>query len=341
MRLTPSQQQALSIDKHICVTAGAGSGKTTVLVERYLKILREGNATPQEIVAITFTDKAAAEMKERIIEELATHEEREGSETDNSLQGFREKMSTAHISTIHAFCSRILREFPFQAGVPANFSILQGIDQKLLLQETVKTTLKDIATNEEDNERAALTRLLQRYGGQQKLVDLLSTMINQRDTLEHLMQEIYRNPDDTEIRGALQDRVRESQRQIQERLMSTIDIPEFIRCLNTVLQVARGKKADGAQNLIQPLERQYETNLNSLDVPNLLKEIAKRITTGKNETTKIATQSFLPKSIDRTGIADEIDFLVATSKKSKTSPFLKTKKMTIKQMALKPTMISC
>ena len=80
MRLTPNQQQALDIDRHICVTAGAGSGKTTVLVERYLKILREGNVNPQEIVAITFTEKAAAEMKERIIEELSPQEEREGSE---------------------------------------------------------------------------------------------------------------------------------------------------------------------------------------------------------------------------------------------------------------------
>ena len=323
MRLTSSQRQALNIEKHICVTAGAGSGKTTVLVERYLKILREGNVNPQEIVAITFTDKAAAEMKERIIEELSLHEEREGSEQDNPLQGFREKMSTAHISTIHAFCSRILREFPFQAGVPANFSILQGIDQKLLLQETVKATLRDIATNEEDKHRHAFTRLLQRYGGQQKLVDLLSTMINQRDALEHLMQEIYRHPNDTEIRGALQKRVRERQQEIQERLMSTIDIPEFIRCLNTVLQIARGKKADGAESLIHQLEGQYETNLNASEVPNLLKEIAQLITTGKNE---IATQSFLPKSIDRTGIADEIDLLVATSKKIKNIPTLEKEK---------------
>ena len=158
-------------------------------------------------------------------------EEQDGSEQDNALQGFREKMSTAYISTIHAFCSRILREFPFQAGVPANFSILQGIDQRLLLQETVKKTLKKIATNEEDEHRDAFTRLLQRYGGQQKLVDLLSTMINQRDALEHLMQEIYRHPNDTEIREALQKRVRERQQEIQERLMSTIDIPEFTQCL--------------------------------------------------------------------------------------------------------------
>ena len=315
MRLTPSQQQALDTDKHICVTAGAGSGKTMVLVERYLKILRAGNADPQEIVAITFTEKAAAEMKERIIEQLSPQEERDGSEQDNSLHSFRDKMSTAHISTIHAFCSRILREFPFQAGVPANFSILRGIDQKLSLQQIIRETLKDIATNEEDEHRDELTRLLQRYGSQQKLVDFFSTMINQRDVIEHLMQEIYRNPNDTEIRGALQKRVRERTQQIRERLISTIDIPEFIQCLNTVLQVARGKRAEEAKDLIQQLKGQYETNLNSPEALNLLKEIAQLITIGENKTAKIATQSFLPKSIDRTGITDEIDFLVSTAKK--------------------------
>ena len=326
MRLTPSQRQALNIEKHICVTAGAGSGKTTVLVERYLKILREGNVTPREIVAITFTEKAAAEMKERVIEELSPQEEHGGSAEDNVLQGFREEMSTAHISTIHAFCSRILQEFPFQAGVPANFSILQGIDQKLLLQETVKKTLKKIATDEGDEHRDAFTRLLQRYGGQQKLVDFFSTMINQYDTLEHLIQEIYRHPDDTEIREALQARACEREQQIRERLMSTIDLPEFCRCLNTVLQVAKGKKADGAKNLIHQLEGQYKTHPNSPEVPNLLKEIAQLITTGKNKNTKIATQSFLPKNIDKTAIAEEIDLLVATSKKIENIPILEKEK---------------
>ena len=71
----------------------------------------------------------------------------DGIEQNDSLQHLREEMGSAHISTIHAFCSRILREFPFQAGVPANFSIVQGIDQKLLLQQTIKNTLKKIATD--------------------------------------------------------------------------------------------------------------------------------------------------------------------------------------------------
>ena len=323
MRLTPSQGQALNIEKHICVTAGAGSGKTTVLVERYLKILREGNVTPREIVAITFTEKAAAEMKERVIEELSPQEEHEGSAQDNALQGFREEMSTAHISTIHAFCSRILQEFPFQAGVPANFSILQGIDQKLLLQETVKKTLKDIATDEGDEHRDAFTRLLQRYGGQQKLVDFFSTMINQYDTLEHLIQEIYRHPDDTEIREALQKRVRERQQEIQERLMSTIDIPEFIRCLNTVLQIASGKNAEAVKDLTQQLETLHGQNSDPPGALNLLTDTAYLITTARND---IAKRDFLGNRVTTTGIEVEINFLVSTAKKIKAAPPIKDNK---------------
>ncbi len=319
MRLTSSQQHALDIDRHVCVTAGAGSGKTTVLVERYLNILREGNANPQEIVAITFTEKAAAEMKERIIEELSPPGEHDGSEQDNSLQGFREEMGTAHISTIHAFCSRILREFPFQAGVPANFSILQGIDQQLLLQQIIRETLKGIATNPNDRNRAELTRLLRRYGGQQKLVDIFSTMINQRDTLEHLMQEIYRNPNDTEVRGVLQERVREREQQIRERLMSTIDIPEFIRCLSVVLQVAKGKKAEAVRDLTQQLETLYGQNPDPSGELNLLREIAYPITTARNN---IAKRDFLGNRVTTTGIETEINFLVSTAKKIKNIPIL-------------------
>ena len=320
MRLTPSQQQALNTDKHICVTAGAGSGKTMVLVERYLKILCDGNADPQEIVAITFTEKAAAEMKERIIEQLSPQEERDGSEQDNLLHGFRDKMSTAHISTIHAFCSRILREFPFQAGVPANFSILQGIDQKLSLQQIIRETLKNIATNEEDEHRDELTRLLQRYGSQQKLVDFFSTMINQRDVIEHLMQEIYRSPNDTEIRGALQKQVRERQQQIQERLISTIDIHEFTQGLNTVLQVARGRNAEVVEDLTQQLEVHSGQNPDPSAVLDLLREIAHSITTAGND---IAKRDFLGNRVETTGIETEINYLVSTAKKIKVVPSVK------------------
>ena len=121
MNFTVNQKEALNIDKHICVTAGAGSGKTTVLVERYLEILRSGNATPSQIVAITFTKKAAAEIKSRIIQEL--HNFRNKDIREKCI----EEMNTAPISTIHSFCARILREYPFDAKIPASFTVIEGI----------------------------------------------------------------------------------------------------------------------------------------------------------------------------------------------------------------------
>ena len=307
MKLTPSQQQALEIDRHICVTAGAGSGKTTVLVDRYLKILREGNVDPQEIVAITFTEKAAAEMKERIIEELSPQEDSADSEQNNSLHGFREKMSTAHISTIHAFCSRILREFPFQAGVPANFSILQGIDQKLSLQQIIRETLRDIATNLNDPHRTELTRLLQRYGGQQKLVDFFATMINQRDVVAQLMRDIYTERSEVEIRESWkQDMLTE--------LMSLVDVPEFIRCLNAVLQIARGKNTTSIIPLTRQLEPLSQQHPKSPEALGMLKEIADLITLKGGG---IAKAAFIGTRVDTTAVDTEIEVLVSAAKKIK------------------------
>ena len=312
MQFTPSQQDALNIEKHVCVTAGAGSGKTTVLVERYLKILREGKAKPREIVAITFTNKAAAEMKDRIIERLSPQEENEDLEQSNSLQHFRDEMNSAHISTIHSFCSSILREFPFQARVPANFSILQAIDQKLLLQDTLKKTLKNIATNPDEANRPELTRLLQRYGGEKKLVEILSTMIDKRDIIAKLKQEIYDRYSEAETREYWQ------QNALIE-LMSVLDVAEFIRCLNVVLVLASAKNSDMVRDLTQLLEALSAQNPNSLEVLNLLKEIANLIVTGKND---IAKRDFIGLKVETTSIAPEINFLVSAAKKIKDTPSL-------------------
>ena len=306
MQFTPSQQDALNIEKHICVTAGAGSGKTTVLVERYLKILREGDVGPQDIVAITFTEKAAAEMKERVIERL--NEAEDIADRDNLLN----QMSSAYISTIHAFCSRILREFPFQAGVPANFSILQGIEQKLLLQETLNDTLKNIATNPDDQHRSELTHLLQRYGNQKKLVDLLRTMIDKRDIVAKLKRKIYNERSDAEIRADLKQRM-------LEKSMSAIDVPEFIRCLKTVLQVVSGRNVEAVEDLTQQLESRYATDPSSPEVPRLLKQFIPLITIKSGA---IAKSAFIGTRTDTTDIETEINFLVSTVKKIKALPDL-------------------
>ena len=310
MQLTRSQRNALNIEKHICVTAGAGSGKTTVLVERYLEILREGNVTPREIVAITFTEKASAEMRERVTERLSLQEESNGSEQSNSLQHFREEMNSAPISTIHAFCSRILREFPFQAGVPANFSVLQGIDQKLLLQRILREILKDIATNEESERRGELTRLLKRYGGRQKLEELFSTMINQRDIIDRLISDVYSNQHHAQLPDAWEQVIRAES-------MSESDVAKFIQCLNTVLQLAKGKNATLVTSLVHKLEALPDKNPDLPEVLSVLKKIGDLITT---KTGSIGKNDFLGRGVKTTDIDTEINFLVSAAEKIKTTP---------------------
>lgn len=97
----------------ICVAAGAGSGKTFVLVERFIALVRDG-ADPREILTITFTEKAAREMRERIGKGL-------GAEAS--------KLEGAWISTIHGFCARLLRTYAVEADVDPAFAVLTELPQ--------------------------------------------------------------------------------------------------------------------------------------------------------------------------------------------------------------------
>ena len=297
LRTTKSQRKALNIERHICVTAGAGSGKTRVLVERYLGILRKTDTKPNEIVAITFTDKAAAEMKKRITDRLAEDE----SGDAQWHREIAEQISAAPISTIHAFCSRILREFPFQAGVPANFGILHGIDQKLLLQTTVQDELKEIATNAADADRGALTRLLRCYGNRKQLEELLSKMVEERELVERLKWEVYGEHSSAEIREIWEQRMAEA---------LNLDVERWLHCLNAVLAVAKGKDASAVRALTTQLKAETEKS----DVLEILQEIAYLVTTTRNT---IAKQKFLGKGVSTTLIEAEVEFLESASKELK------------------------
>ena len=303
MNLTPKQQEALNIDKHICVTAGAGSGKTTVLVDRYLEILRDDNVNPEKIVAITFTDKAAAEMKRRIIDKL--------NETENTVirENHIEKMNTAPISTIHAFCSRILREFPFEAGVPANFSIIQGIDQKLLVKKTIHDNLKDIATDPTHTHYEDLRLSLQRYGNSQSLVDLFFMMIGKRDVVAQVIENVYSDIKDGQIPDTW-DKI------YRADLPSESQITSFIESLKKVLEFARGKNVTEVTIIISKLDMLPDQNPNSPCVLELLKDVVDLIT---NKDGSIGKSNFLGRGVDTTDYESEINMVVSMSEKIKTA----------------------
>ncbi len=112
------KKSAVDVSRSCVVSAGAGSGKTVVLVARYLRLLVNG-VEPKRIVAMTFTNKAAAELRHRIDEVISyslrsrNFEERVLTEVEwQRLFTARQQLSDGHIGTIHAFCHRLLREEP-------------------------------------------------------------------------------------------------------------------------------------------------------------------------------------------------------------------------------------
>lgn len=107
IRLTDEQKAVVfSDDAKLVVVASAGAGKTRVLVERYLRHVVEEGIGPEAILTITFTKKAAAEMKNRIV----------GALRDRKLFDEAQAAETGPIQTIHSFCERLLRENALAAG---------------------------------------------------------------------------------------------------------------------------------------------------------------------------------------------------------------------------------
>ncbi|GFN34283.1 UvrD-helicase domain-containing protein [Tepidimicrobium xylanilyticum] len=147
---TKEQDLAITtIDRNLAVNAGAGTGKTKVLTERYIYILEYGdleeNKEIESIVAITFTKKATQEMKERIREEL-----KKRFPLGGKWVRFYRDMEKANISTIHSFCANILRENPLNIGIDPMFNVLEQEEADFLLEETILEVLLEFIEKDED-----------------------------------------------------------------------------------------------------------------------------------------------------------------------------------------------
>jgi ATP-dependent helicase/nuclease subunit A len=136
------QARALAVDpmRNVLLEASAGTGKTRVLVDRYVGLLLSG-VKPRNILAITFTRKAAAEMRQRILDDLARRH-REGS-LDNVLwKEIRASVTDIAISTIDAFCLALLREFPLEADVDPGFELADETETPRLISDALDRTLR-------------------------------------------------------------------------------------------------------------------------------------------------------------------------------------------------------
>jgi ATP-dependent helicase/nuclease subunit A len=144
MRWTDSQLEAVETrGRRIIVSAGAGSGKTRVLVERFLRLLEE-NASWRvaDIVAVTFTEKAAREMVSRIRRSMRARIERSsGIEEARRWRKLRNELDSARIGTIHSLCASILRANPAEAGLDPAFQVLEEIETAALAEQAIEEAL--------------------------------------------------------------------------------------------------------------------------------------------------------------------------------------------------------
>ena len=150
------------LDWNFFVEAGAGSGKTYCLVERMANLIKKGKANMENIAAVTFTRKAAAELKERFQIKLENSLSEDSSLADDekkNIQNALFDLEQVYIGTIHSFCSKILRERPVEAGVDPEFEEIEEEKDYLYAEEAWSDFIDYSNENNDDT-----LRLMEEYG---------------------------------------------------------------------------------------------------------------------------------------------------------------------------------
>ena len=199
-QLTSEQHAAIHTrDVSIGLSAGAGCGKTFVLTQRFLSHLEPGrHADPLSgIVALTFTERAAREMRDRIrLACQARVEECPAEQVDHWLRIIR-RLDSARISTIHAFCASLLRTHAVEAGIDPQFGLLDRPGSDALLRNAVTGALRRLLSSQDD----ACMQLVLSYGlervGEQLRILVREWLRMESDRFEHTtakeLAEIWRD----------------------------------------------------------------------------------------------------------------------------------------------------
>ena len=211
----------------VAVTAGAGSGKTYTLVARYATLLAEG-ISPRQIAAITFTKKAALEMRSKVRDALIKlqTQAKGDSEELQKWSDLASKMDSARIGTIHSLCTEILRAFPAEAGIDPRFEVVDEGVSKAYQHQAVEDTLKNLVAK-------------QRFLPLLKSISI-STL---RDILQTLLEKRF---DSVEVFQTNIDNRKRLVQEFQNRLRKP-DFQEPIRELKSMSQSTL--IADGGENL--------------------------------------------------------------------------------------------
>jgi len=173
--------QVCDLARSLLMSSGAGCGKTYRMVERYRHLVSQGILVT-DIVAVTFTEKAAAELKDRVRQDCREQAALGGDDAPMWQQAARQ-LELAPIGTIHSFCARLLRENALAARIDPRFGQLDEREQSTLLRETVRTTLLRRV-----HEGQATSRLLVARWGLEKAQSIIKDALGNSEELEQWLQ---------------------------------------------------------------------------------------------------------------------------------------------------------
>lgn len=154
------------LHQDVCVVAGPGSGKTSVLIERFCWLVRDLDIEPKRILAITFTEKAATEIKQRLVSAFLDD------------YGTRERIERAYVSTIHAFCTRLLKENAIAAGIDPLFEVADEAVGGQLKREAADEILETIYAENPERMRRFLSSLAVATNRDGRVPDLAESLIH-------------------------------------------------------------------------------------------------------------------------------------------------------------------
>ena len=276
--LTKYQKDALEYKKHISLTANAGSGKTTVLSKRFVEILVKEKVSLNNIVAITFTEKAASELYSKIAKELDERIEKEDSQLKYKIESIRRNLVSAKISTIHSFCIDILKDYAPEAGIDANFSPIDARTSEELLELSIEEIINKRIRDEQTS--ADLKYLLRIFGTKASLIKKTKELFHKRKTTQKIIETIY-DKDEEQIEKFFEKKFTED-----FTLLFSSKIKELIENIETINSLVEAGKPNESQVHIKMLLNEIKAKSDILQQYRMLSEIKESLLTSSGTVKK-------------------------------------------------------
>lgn len=292
--LTDEQQRAVdALDRNVTLTAGAGTGKTTTLTARYLRMVEnsleqdatendtDGVILPENILTTTFTERAANELEESVRNDITERIAGIDAEEFDAWRTIADELEHGYIHTLHGFCAHLLREHALTVeGLDPGFETLDENESTALIHDTVVTVLEEYETHE-------ATRTLARRFSRTQLQDVLTDLLDERpesiewaDRWADASEEEYISFVESELHPI-------DPEEAAERLAS----PAFTDPLSTLRAIVEdppdisteGTKWERAAGVFDILEEDFDDGIPTRRKQAMIAELSNHLTTGDGD----------------------------------------------------------